>query len=397
MLTLLTNYIQKKKPDYGIREVYGEAASIIGLLSNIVLAVSKIVIGILVNSIAILGDGINNFTDCISSIISFLSFRISAKAADEQHPFGHARAEFVFSGIVSFIILYIGLKLVLESILKIINAGETDYNIFTLVVLVLSIAVKFWQYLFYKKIDKKIDSELMKATAVDSLSDVLSTGAILISVLISYFFNLNLDGYIGLLVAGLIIKVSIELLSDTYNKLIGSNTSITLVQDIKKDVMSFKGVQGVHDITIHEYGPSRRYLTMDINVDGSLTVADSHEISNKIELFLLQNYQMMTTIHIDPVGSMTEEENMQAQRVNEFMEATGLDYLLRDFHITRLNDDRYIQFDLVISHDQMKNKKGFIEDLKETLKKENPGFEYQILLHHDDWQYEDENLENLEG
>ena len=283
------------------RQQVGTLSSIVGIIVNVLLAASKIVFGLLSGAISLLGDGINNFFDALSAIIALISFRIAAKPADEEHPFGHARFEYIASSIVALSILYVGIQVGIESIQKIIQGEELQLTLISFIVLVMSLVVKLWLYFFYQKLGNLVNSELILANAADSMSDILGTSAILIALLASHFLGWKLDGPMGIVVAFLILSNGYEILRNTYDHLMGKQPSSEEIERIREHVLSYPGIHGVHDILVHEYGPGVRYVTLHVEVDANENVVDSHDLVDKIEKDLEQESGVKVTIHIDPL------------------------------------------------------------------------------------------------
>lgn len=284
-----------------VRSRYGQMAGIVGILLNVLLFISKYCIGVLTASIAICADAVNNLSDAGSSIISLIAFRISAKPADREHPYGHARVEYVASMIVSFGILYIGIGLLRDSIDKILHPSHTAFHPVTLIVLLLSILGKLWLYLFNKKIGKKIGSTVMEANAADSLSDVITTSSVLLSTLVLFFLHFDIDGYIGVLVAVFICVSGLKILNETKNYIIGQSPDRDLVDAIKEIVHRHPEALGIHDLMIHSYGPGRYFTSLHVEVDGSADIFVSHDMIDSIENELKNELHLHATIHMDPI------------------------------------------------------------------------------------------------
>ena len=274
-----------------------------------ILAAGKIAVGFWFGVISLAGDGINNLSDAGSQIISFISFKMAAKPADRDHPFGHARIEYVASMIVSFFIMLVGWNLFRESLDKIFNPGEgkpDDLQIWLMsIVLVVSIISKLWLVLFNRKIAKKIDSSVMKATAADSLSDAGASTAVLVAMLIFYFTGVNIDGYMGVAVAVVIFIAGIKILNDTKNSILGEAPSEEVVEGIKAIVAEFPDALGIHDMIVHSYGPGKFVANLHIEVDGSKDIFESHDMIDLIEKRLNMELGILSNIHMDPIASFS--------------------------------------------------------------------------------------------
>lgn len=283
------------------RQQVGTLSSTVGIFVNVLLAASKIVFGILSGAISLLGDGINNFFDALSAIIALISFRIAAKPADEEHPYGHARFEYIASSIVALSILYVGIQVGIESVQKIIQGEELKLTLISFVVLVISLVVKLWLYFFYQKLGKLVDSDLILANAADSMSDILGTSAILLALLAAHFLGWKLDGPMGIIVAFIILSNGYEILHSTYDHLMGKQPSSEDIDRIREHVLSYPGIHGVHDILVHEYGPGVRYVTLHVEMDAKVDLVKSHDLVDKIEKDLEEAEGFKVTIHIDPL------------------------------------------------------------------------------------------------
>lgn len=238
---------KKAKNPYEIRERVGKISSIVGIGINVVLCSAKIMAGMMFNSVSISADGINNLSDAGNSLISLISFKLSSRPADKDHPFGHARYEYIASLIVAFSILLLGFEMIKTSFDKIIHPEELSFSWLSVIVLIVSILAKCWMYFFNHGLAKKIDSTVLQATAVDSLSDTISTSGVLVSLFISHFFHFNLDGFMGIIVAGFIMFSGYNILKDTLDALLGTTPDYELVQLIKDEILKHDEVYGLHD------------------------------------------------------------------------------------------------------------------------------------------------------
>ena len=295
-----------------VRRSYGTLASVVGIIVNILLAAGKIAVGLLFGAISLAGDGINNLSDAGSQIISFISFKMAAKPADRDHPFGHARIEYVASMIVSFFIMLVGWNLLRESIEKIFNEEQvTDgSNIWLMVgVLAVSILFKLWLVVFNRRIAKKIDSAVMRATAADSLSDAGASAAVLVAMLIFKFTGFDIDGYMGIAVAIVIFIAGVKILNDTKNSILGEAPSEDVVNGIKAIVAEFPDALGIHDMVVHSYGPGKFIANLHIEVDGSKDIFELHDMIDMIEKRLDSELSIRSNIHMDPIVTDNEEVN----------------------------------------------------------------------------------------
>ena len=284
-----------------VRESYGKLAGITGVVTNLLLALLKLLSGWFFNSIAIMADAVNNLSDSASSIVTLVGFKLSSKPADAKHPYGHARIEYISGMIVSFIVVVLGVQLAQSSIDKILAPEESSFTWITIGVLVVSILLKLWQGLFYRKIGKTISSTTLEATSTDSLNDVISTSAVLAGIIITLLTGVNLDGWLGLLVAVLITISGIRLVMETSQPLLGMAPSQELVQSIYSRILSYDGIIGLHDLEVHSYGEGRIFASVHCEVDADQDIMISHDIIDNIERDFLQDSGIHLVIHLDPV------------------------------------------------------------------------------------------------
>ncbi len=300
---LFRTFIQdwENTADPAVRDRYGRLAGFVGILSNALLCLMKIAVGIFSGSIAIIADGINNLADGASSVITLIGFKMSAKPEDQEHPYGHARYEYVAGLIVSFLIMLVGFELLKSSVDKILHPAPLSFSWPVAAVLVLAILIKLWQAAFNRAAGRRIDSVTLLATAADSRNDVISTTAVLVSLLIGHFAQVNLDGWMGLAVALFIIWSGIGLVRGTISPLLGEAPDSELVQQIEQTAMSYGGVLGIHDLAVHNYGPGKIFASLHVEVDSAVDVMASHGLADSIEKRLREELHINITVHMDPV------------------------------------------------------------------------------------------------
>ncbi|MBQ5389316.1 MAG: cation transporter [Clostridia bacterium] len=291
----------KNAEDPAMREKCGHAASIVGILTNLLLFAAKIVIGTVFGSVSVTADAVNNLTDSGSSIVTMIGFKLAGKPADEKHPFGHARIEYLSGVIVSFIVLFLGLELGMSSIEKILHPEEVVLTPVALFVLVLSALVKLWQSVFYRTVGKRIHSEALVATSKDSRNDVISTLVVLVGAAIAMFTGLNLDGWLGAAVALFILFSGVQLILDTADPLLGQAPEKELVERIHSKILSYDGVIGVHDLAVHNYGVNRCFASVHCEVDAACDMMVSHDMIDNIERDFKAELGISLVIHLDPV------------------------------------------------------------------------------------------------
>lgn len=347
-----------------VRRAYGTLASIVGIILNLTIAIGKIVIGFLFGAISLQADGINNLSDAGSQIISLISFKIASKPADRDHPFGHARIEYVASMIVSFFILIIGWNLLSGSVKKIFNpeAITKEPSIIVIIVLSISILVKLWLCLFNRRLAKKIDSTVMRATSADSLSDAIATFAVLVSMLVLKFTGFDTDGIMGAIVAIVILIAGIKILNETKNSILGEKADPKIVEDIKAIVDEFPGALGIHDMVVHNYGPGITLVSLHIEVDGEQNIFHTHDMIDNIEKELNHRLNIQATIHMDPIVTNDEEVSAMHDLTRSLVKEIDAGLDIHDFRFVRGNTHTNLIFDISVPFD-MKYTDGQIRDL----------------------------------
>ena len=351
------------------REKKGKIASIVGVIANIILAAGKIVVGTLFGFISVLADGLNNLSDSGSSLISFVSFKLSSKPADKEHPYGHERIEYVASMVVSFLILLIAFELLTESVSKIISPEELELSYVIIVVLAASIVIKLGMFFYYSKIAKEINSTVLKATAFDSVSDCVSTTAVFIAIIISKFTGFNIDGYIGVLVSLFIAWSGIKIFRETVSNLIGQAPDKEMVNDIKKRVLSKKEVLGIHDLNIYSYGPNKYFASMHIELDAGLDVLVAHEIIDEIEREFARETNIVLTGHHDPIVTNDEETNSMRRKVSKIVKKFGAEFSMHDFRMVKGPNFTNVIFEVAVPYDSKLSAAEIENALKDEIKK----------------------------
>jgi cation diffusion facilitator family transporter len=352
-----------------VREGYGKFSSILGLICNILLSFSKTLVGLIFNNIAITADGINNLSDAASSIVTLVGFKLASKPADKDHPFGHARIEYISGLIVAFIIFTLGIELIKTSFSKIVSPEALEFNIIMIIVLIFSILVKLFMYFTNINISDKISSATVKATAKDSLNDVVASSAVLASIIISKLFNIQLDGYIGILVAAFVIYSGLDILKDILNPLLGEPPSKELVDEIVEKIMSYKGVMNLHDLVIHSYGANKYFATVHVEVSYKDDILESHDMIDNIERDILKEIGINLVIHLDPVITDDEETNIIRQEVIAIIENLGEEFSIHDFRLAKGSTHTNIIFDVVAPPECKMQAKELINIISQEIKK----------------------------
>ena len=344
-----------------VRTAYGVLASVVGICCNLVLFAAKLMIGIMAHSISVMADAFNNLSDAASSIISFVGVKMAQKPADEDHPFGHGRIEYISAFIVAFIVIQVGFSLFKTSVGKIRSPQEMVFSQISMVIVLLSIGVKFWMGMFNRTLGKRIHSTVMMATAADSLGDVAATGATMVSLVVFGIWGVNIDGVIGLAVSVAVMIAGINIAKDTLAPLIGEAIDPKVYREIKEFVEQYEGIVGTHDLIVHNYGPSKSMASIHAEVPSDENIEVSHEIVDTIERECLKKLGIFLVIHMDPVETHNEQVTAIKKEVAHVLE--GLDSRL-EFHDLRVVDgSRRINliFDLVVPRD-------YNEAMRDTLR-----------------------------
>lgn len=344
-----------------VREQYGKLSSITGIVVNLLLFAVKFLIGTLSGSVSIVGDSINNLSDAGSSIISLVSFKLSNKPADTGHPFGHARVEYISSSIVAVIILYIGVELMKTSISKIIKPEAVDFNLIIILILVFSIGSKAWLYFFNRRLGRRIESSILQATAADSLSDVLATSAVLLSGIISRLAGVQLDGWMGAIVAVLIMLSGIRILRKTINSILGEGPSGEMTQQIEEFIRKYEGVLGLHDLVVHDYGPGHCFASVHVEVDYNVDILKSHDLIDNIERDIALDQGIHLVIHLDPIVTDNPFVNEMQQMTENVVKSIDNTLSIHDFRVVKGSTHNNLIFDVLVPN-QCKLNESKIQD-----------------------------------
>ena len=331
-----------------VRTRYGMLASVVGIFCNVLLFSVKLAIGLILSSLAVTADAFNNLSDAASSIISFVGVKMAGKPADAEHPFGHGRIEYIAALIVSFLVIEVGFTFFKSSISKIMHPEEITFDPVPFIILILSILVKLWMAFFNNKLGKRIDSKVMLATAADSLGDVITTSATVISIVICHFTSINVDAIAGLIVSGIVIWSGVSIAKDTLEPLIGQRVPSELYQKITDMVESYEGIVGAHDLIVHNYGPNRSMATIHAEVPNDVSIEASHEIIDRIERDAKKELNILLVIHMDPVEMRDEEVLELRDKTSHIVHALDPVLHFHDFRVLKENEQKNLIFDLVV-------------------------------------------------
>lgn len=372
--------------DPKVRNKHGLLAAFFGIITNLLLFAFKLLIGILTLSTSIIADAINNLSDMGSSFINLFGFILSNRPADKKHPFGHQRIEYIAGLIISLLIIFLGVIMGYSSIIKIIKNEATSYNVYVFIILGVAILVKLYQGLFYRYISKLISSLSLKASAKDSFDDVISTSLVLIASLIEFFTKgkVRIDGYIGLVVSIYLLISGIKMVIETSNPLIGISLDHELVKKIQKEILSYEGVLGIHDTICHSYGPTSIYMSIHIEVDAKEDFLKSHELIDKIEHEVGNKFQIILTIHMDPVIL----DNQEINEMKKYLKVILDEYAIKgiSFHDLRMvkgeNRTNFI-FDVLVPFDKKLNNDDLLKYIEEKIEQKDRKYHSIVKIDND--------------
>lgn len=345
--TFVKDYKSVQSP--AVRRAYGTLSGVMGIVCNLLLFGAKLAVALLSGGVSVLADALNNLSDAGSSVVTLVSFRMAGKPADSEHPFGHGRIEYIAGFVVAVAILIMGVELAINSVEKIITPSEPTFGIFAICVLAACILVKLWMAQFNYRLGKQVDSPVIKATAKDSLSDCCATTAVLVGVLVGYFANVNIDAYLGIAVAAFILFTGAMAAKDCLSPLLGEKPDRALIDEIREKVLSHEEVRGVHDLIVHDYGPGRKIVSLHAEVPADSDFTVMHDLIDRIERELKEEYDCETTIHMDPID-LDDDFRTAAEREFETFARTvfGEDVHIHDVRTVRGTTHTNIVFDCVL-------------------------------------------------
>ena len=373
--------------DNTVRKSYGTLGGIVGIICNLILCIIKITVGLISGSISILADGFNNLSDMGSSLVTIIGFKLAGKPADRDHPFGHGRMEYMSAFIVSVLILIVGIDLMESSVKSLINNTKTPtYGTLAIIVLIISVLVKLWMFAFNRKLGNKISSDVLKATAKDSLNDSLATTAILVSVGVSLLVPLpfNLDALMGVLVSIFILWSGISSAKDTLDEILGKPPEKELIETIETTILSFKEFVGIHDLIVHNYGPGRQFATVHVEVPQDIDVVKCHEQVDLCEKLVGEQLDLQLVIHMDPIDCNNETVKDTREKMANAIKVIDEGLTLHDFRMTPLSEKRTnLIFDVVVPTRVNLSEKELEEKIINLAKLINPIFECVITFDND--------------
>ncbi len=356
--------------DPTVRNKYGVVAGYLGIITNLLLFLIKLIIGLLTNSITILADAFNNLSDFGSCIVTILGFKLANKPADKEHPYGHARYEYITGIIVSLLMLVMGVIFLKTSIGKIISPEEIKISFATYLVLIIAVLGKVLQMVVYSDFARSINSSTIKASAIDARNDIISTLAVLAATIIMGIFKINIDAYTGIIVSIFIIISSIKSLKETINPLLGIIPSEEKVNKIKEKILSHKEIIGIHDLRIHSYGEKNDFVTVHAEVPDTMGIIEAHEIADTVEREFKEELNIDLTVHIDPLNINDEETRNIKNKVEEILKRFNKDINIHDFRVVTAQKHTNAIFDIVVPYGKNYNRYELLGVLEEGFKDE---------------------------
>lgn len=357
-----------------VRTAYGKLSSIVGIICNAILFIGKIIVGTLSGALSVTADAVNNLSDASSSIISLFGFKLASRPADEEHPYGHGRYEYLSALMVVFLIMVIGIEILKSSIEKIITPTAVEFGWVTVCVLIFSILLKLWMMCFNNKIGKRINSKTLIATAADSRNDVITTSSVLIALVVSHFADINLDGWMGLAVAAFILYSGFGLLKDTLDPLLGKAPRENQVNKIRDKILSYPGVLGTHDLMIHDYGPGRQFGSVHVEMAAEADMLESHDVIDNIERDFRENDGLHMVIHLDPISTKDTLVNELRTWISEQIKHLDERLTIHDLRIVKGPTHTNVIFDCVVPYDMEIGQKEIKHFLRNVIKEKYPTY-----------------------
>lgn len=379
MTNLLLRLFAKDHETPKGRMTVGRLSGTVGIVCNILLCLAKLAVGVLSGSVSITADAMNNLTDATGSVVTLLGFKLAEKPADEDHPYGHARYEYLSGLAVAALILVIGFELAKTSVEKIISPTPVEFSWALVVVLVLSIGLKLWMSLFNTKLGKLIDSSALQATACDSRNDCIATGAVLLAAVIEKISGWQVDGWFGLGVAGFILYSGVSLAKETISPLLGESGNPALFKQITEILEQEPMVLGYHDLMVHDYGPGQRFATMHVEMDRNEDPMVCHDIIDDLERKCLQEHGVHLVIHYDPVVTGDQELEQTRAWVQAILQDMDSRITIHDFRMVSGTGHTNLIFDMVLPYEKMAQRKAIRKELTETLNQKGDTTYYTVI------------------
>ena len=373
------NYGDTENP--AVHGAVGKLAGITGIVCNALLFLGKLITGWLAGSLSIMADAVNNLSDAASSVVTLLGFRLAQRPADKDHPYGHARYEYLSGLAVAVLILVIGVELVKSAVTKIFHPEPAVISVVTVGILIASIAVKLWMSGFFASLGKRIRSTTLRASSVDSRNDVLATSAVLVSCLIQFFFDVNLDGYVGLAVALFILWSGVNIAKETISPLLGKQADPALVEKLTEMMLSHDKILGIHDLLIHDYGPGQCFASVHAELDDQEDPVACHDVIDHIERQAYEELNVHMVIHFDPVAVGDAQREEMRETVEEIIHSLNSQLSMHDFRLVRDIGETKLMFDLAVPYDMDSSREQLKREIDEALR--SRGKQCTTVIHFD--------------
>lgn len=385
---LISHFIKNYKniDNTTVREHYGFLAGIVGVVVNLLLSIVKLIIGAITNSISVVADGVNNLSDAASSLITIISFKLSNKPADKEHPFGHGRIEYLAALIVSFLVILVGVEFIKSSFERIISSSKINFKVVPFILILLSILTKIWLGYFNKKLGKLINSSTLIASSVDAFSDVKTSSIVALSFIISLFTSFPIDGYLGIIISIFIIYSGIQLIKDTINPLLGEAPDPEMVKKLKDEILKFDYITGVHDLIIHNYGPSKFMVTLHAEVPCDISIMKIHEIIDTAEKEVAKKFNILLVIHMDPINTNDKDVANAKADVEKVIKQYPMIDSFHDFRMIGKTNHINLVFDVIIGFDTKltgTELQELLYNIEKDLKGINPSYNTVITVDKD--------------
>lgn len=377
MIKLLARFFIKDYKNYSdqkVRSAYGYLCGNVGIVINIFLFAGKFAAGLLSGSVAVTADAFNNLSDAGSSVISLIGFRLASQKPDPHHPFGHGRFEYIASLIISMVIIMMGFELGKDSVGKIITPEKVEYSALTFVVLGISILAKFYMFIYNRSIGKKINSSTLKATAMDSVSDTVSTFAVLISAVLTVSTGIVIDGWVGLAVAGFVMFAGISSAKETIDSLLGTPPDEEFCKKVENIVLSHEGMIGIHDMIVHNYGPGRVFISLHAEVPSDGDFVGIHDTVDNIEHDIMHETGCFATIHMDPVDVRDELTNSMKAKVAEIIKEIDEQITFHDFRMVSGPTHTNVIFDIVVPYNYKYSDEEVVKIISDKIRETDEKF-----------------------
>ena len=373
----IKNYKNTNDPD--VRNSYGKVAGIFGIVTNLILGIIKFIIGIISHSVSIMADAANNIADMASSTLTIIGFKLSSKKPDKEHPYGHARYEYVAGLIIAILMLIMGLTFAKESLVKIFNPEELVINTTTYIILGIAVLGKLFQMFVYLDFSKAIESNTLKANAIDTRNDIISSTAILISMIIMGIFKINIDGYLGLGVSLFVVYSAYNTIKEVLEPIIGILPTEERTNMINNKLLSYECVLGIHDLVLHNYGVNNDFITVHVEIDYKMDLLTSHDLIDRIERDF-KKVGLNLTIHIDPVITGNQAFDEIKEKVITEIKRLDSKLTIHDFRIIEDFSHTNILFDCVIPYEKSFNKQEIVNHLRKNIIDEDQNYNYIIEI-----------------